>query len=136
MRLASYSVRGRASYGMVDGTTVLDLGGTSGNPPTLREFIASDAYRELCAARTSRVLEHGTRAPTLELAQVQLLPVIPDAGAIICVGLNYAEHVAETGRKRPQHPSTFLKLTRSLVGHGQALRRPAISDKFDWEAEL
>ena len=136
MRLASYSVRGRPSYGIVDGSTVLDLGGTSGNPPTLREFIASEGYRELFAAPAARVLEQSARASPLELAQVQLLPVIPDAGAIICVGLNYAEHVAETGRKRPQHPSTFLKLTRSLVGHGQALRRPSVSEKFDWEAEL
>lgn len=136
MRLASYSLRGRASYGIVDSALVLDVGGTPGNPATLREFIASDGYRELLAAPSWDALAHGTRARTVELAQVQLQPVIPDAGAIICVGLNYAEHVTETGRKRPQYPSTFLKLTRSLVGHGEALRRPGVSAKFDWEAEL
>ncbi|HKU17191.1 MAG TPA: fumarylacetoacetate hydrolase family protein [Steroidobacteraceae bacterium] len=136
MQLASYLVRGRASYGVVHGATVLDVGGSAGSPATLREFIASEGYRELLAVRSWSALAEGMHAQTLELAQVQLLPPIPDAGAIICVGLNYAEHVAETGRKRPQHPSTFFKLNRSLVGHDQALRRPAVSSRFDWEAEL
>ncbi len=69
-------------------------------------------------------------------ASVQLRPVVPDAGKIICVGLNYAEHAKEGGNARPEYPSLFMRCTTSLVAHADAIVRPPVSDKLDYEAEL
>ena len=70
------------------------------------------------------------------LAQAQLLPVLPRPGKIVCLGLNYADHAAEGGHKKPEYPSFFLRVPSSLAAHGQPLLRPRVSDRFDYEAEL
>jgi 2-keto-4-pentenoate hydratase/2-oxohepta-3-ene-1,7-dioic acid hydratase in catechol pathway len=61
---------------------------------------------------------------------------VPEPRKIICLGLNYADHAAEGGHARPEYPSFFLRVATSLVGHGQGLVRPRVSDKLDYEAEL
>lgn len=128
MRLASYNYDGGQGYGIVGNSGIFDLAKEHGaRYPTLRTFLAAGAYREL---------PQPIRQPDFHLEEVRFLPVIPDAGAIFCVGINYADHARETGRKLPDHPSTFLKLPRSLVGHGESLIRPRVSSRLDWEAEL
>ena len=57
-------------------------------------------------------------------------------GKIICVGLNYRDHTAESGMAQPDYPSLFTRLPSSLVAHGEAIVRPAVSDKLDYEGEL
>ncbi len=70
--------------------------------------------------------------------QLELLPPIPTPARIICVGVNYADHAAESDRKAepPGHPVLFTRFASSLVGHGHPIERPAVSDQFDWEGEL
>ncbi len=74
----------------------------------------------------------------IALDDVGLLPPIPSPARIICVGVNYADHAAESGRaaEPPAHPVLFTRFASSLVGHGQPIERPAVSDQFDWEGEL
>ena len=69
-------------------------------------------------------------------AQVRLLPVIPNPGKLICIGLNYKTHVAETKRPDSEHPSIFLRFADTLAAHGDEVLRPAFSERFDWEGEL
>jgi 2-keto-4-pentenoate hydratase/2-oxohepta-3-ene-1,7-dioic acid hydratase in catechol pathway len=65
-----------------------------------------------------------------------LLPVIPNPNKIICVGLNYAEHVRETGREVTESPALFVRLSDSQVAHGQAIVRPPESVRLDYEGEI
>ncbi|MGY4708451.1 fumarylacetoacetate hydrolase family protein [Mycolicibacterium sp. CBM1] len=54
----------------------------------------------------------------------------------ICIGLNYHDHAAETGQPIPSEPIFFGKFANSLIGHGAAVRPPAITSQVDYEAEL
>ncbi len=74
--------------------------------------------------------------PVVDMKTVKFLPPFPDPRKIICVGLNYRDHSAESGFKQPDYPTLFTRFTTSLVGHGAAVVRPKVSDKFDYEGEL
>jgi len=67
---------------------------------------------------------------------VRLLPVVPRPPKIICMGRNYAAHVAETGNELPEHPVLFAKHTASLTGPYDDIPMPAVSGQLDWEVEL
>lgn len=96
---------------------------------TLREAIAHDALRGL--EIWSRA--NGTRIP---ISDVTFLPVIPDAGKILCIGINYRAHVLETGRELPSHPMVFTRFADSQTAHDAPLVLPDLSTKFDFEGEL
>ncbi|WP_030434810.1 fumarylacetoacetate hydrolase family protein [Actinoplanes subtropicus] len=75
----------------------------------------------------------GERIP---LAGASLAPVVPHPNKIICLGLNYATHIAEMGRPTPEYPTLFAKYDGALVGARDPIHAPAVSDQLDWEAEL
>ena len=62
--------------------------------------------------------------------------MIPHPEKILCAGINYRSHAAETGRELPKQPSMFIRFTDTLVGHDGAMIRPKLSDNFDYEGEL
>jgi 2-keto-4-pentenoate hydratase/2-oxohepta-3-ene-1,7-dioic acid hydratase in catechol pathway len=130
MKLVSYERQGRAGFGAVVGDGIVDLGAAfGGRHADLKSLLASDAVaeaRSLCA----------NLEPSFALADVTLLPVIPDPGKIWCCGLNYHEHVQETNREVTEQPTFFLRVADSQVGHGQAIVRPRESDQLDYEAEI
>jgi acylpyruvate hydrolase len=68
--------------------------------------------------------------------EADVAPLIPSSGRVVCVGLNYADHVAEMGRELPKHPTIFAKFTSSLTGAHDYIRVAAVSQHVDWEAEL
>jgi 2-keto-4-pentenoate hydratase/2-oxohepta-3-ene-1,7-dioic acid hydratase in catechol pathway len=76
------------------------------------------------------------RAPEFSTADVTVLPPITDPSKILCVGLNYAKHQAETGRPDVEHPTIFTRFADSQVGHLQPMIKPDQSARFDYEAEL
>jgi 2-keto-4-pentenoate hydratase/2-oxohepta-3-ene-1,7-dioic acid hydratase in catechol pathway len=127
MKLASYSADGHASYGVVDGAGIIDLGRRFGPQyPTLRSAIAAG----LIVADTT------IGAPDLRLADVRLQTPITDPEKIVCVGLNYRAHASEGGFKVPEFPSTFGRFANTLVATGDPLVRPDHSGDFDFEGEL
>ena len=132
MKLASFvTAAGQPSYGVVQGDRVIDLGPQLAalGAPSLRGLLASGqiaAARRLAAEASADV----------PLAGLQFLPVIPDPGKIVCVGLNYRDHVEETGRTVTEKPALFARYPCSQVGHLQPLVKPAVSDHFDFEGEL
>jgi len=75
-------------------------------------------------------------APVISLDSITLLPVITNPRKILCVGINYASHIAETGRETPTHPMLFPRYAASQVAHGAPMLRPPESEKFDFEGEL
>ena len=62
--------------------------------------------------------------------------MIPNPDKILCVGLNYQEHVVETGRDNTEQPAIFIRLPESQVGHRQPILRPRESKNLDFEAEI
>lgn len=122
MRLASFSQMGRDSFGVVTGDGIRDVGVTLGG--TLRAALGSGA--DLSAVD----------GPMVAMTDVTLLPVIPDAEKIICVGINFATHIKETGRDTPKHPVLFPRYADSLIGHGAPMIAPPESDTFDFEGEM
>lgn len=131
MKLVSFEAGGRARFGVVKDEGIVELGphlegrGITG----LRQLIAADALDD-----ARQIAE--ANAPGWKLADVVLLPVIPDPGKIICIGLNYRDHVAETGRTVTENPSLFTRYPESQVGHLQPIVKPLESDQFDYEGEL
>ena len=128
MKLASFSVGSRASYGAVTDAGIVDLG-------------ARLRYADLRALLTAGALDEARRSvagakPDHALKDVTLLPVIPNPDKIVCVGLNYDEHRVETGRDKTEHPAVFLRLAESQVGHGQPMLCPRESPMFDYEGEI
>ncbi|OUM00846.1 fumarylacetoacetate hydrolase family protein [Variovorax sp. JS1663] len=131
MKLISYRYQDQDSYGAVlAGDRVADLRGVFGTrAPDLKTLIAGDMLAE--AARAAAGAKE-----TLALAEVQLLPVIPNPGKIVCVGLNYGEHVRETGRTITEQPTLFLRVAESQLAHGEDIVLPPESSKLDYEGEI
>lgn len=75
--------------------------------------------------------------PEVDIAAVQLLPPLPRPPKILCVGLNYLDHAAESPYKDlPDYPTFFARFATTLVAHGQPLIRPFLSEQFDYEGEM
>ncbi|MGJ4904265.1 fumarylacetoacetate hydrolase family protein [Bradyrhizobium sp. HKCCYLS2058] len=128
MKLVSFVIDGRPGYGAVKGDGVVDLGRRLSSK-SLRALLEADALRDAAALLASE-------QPDYPLAAIAFAPVIPDPGKIICVGLNYRDHVAETGRTVTEKPALFARFATSQVGHLQPIVRPDVSDHFDYEGEL
>ncbi len=123
MRLMSFEFENKASWGVVDGDSVVDLGSKA---PSLRAALPQLA--QLGAATSGQ--------PRHALSAVTFLPVIPDPEKIICIGLNYLTHILEGGREPPKQPTIFTRWANSQVGHGQPILRPKVSETLDFEGEL
>jgi 2-keto-4-pentenoate hydratase/2-oxohepta-3-ene-1,7-dioic acid hydratase in catechol pathway len=129
MRLASFRAAKAASYGIVTEKGIVDLGKRIGNKyPDLKSLIAGNALGE-----AKKLL---SQAPDFKESEIAWLPVIPNPGKIVCVGLNYEEHRAETGRDKTENPALFLRVPESQVGHRQPLLKPRESSQLDFEAEI
>lgn len=68
--------------------------------------------------------------------QGQLRAPIPDPGKVICIGLNYRDHAAESGMEPPPEPVVFSKFSSAVIGPDEAIRLPVVSSQVDYEAEL
>jgi 2-keto-4-pentenoate hydratase/2-oxohepta-3-ene-1,7-dioic acid hydratase in catechol pathway len=128
MKFLSFRAGGTARYGVADANNVIDLSSRL-RYPDLKALIAADGFAE--AARAAK----GALAD-FTLAQITFDPVITDPGKIVCVGLNYHEHLNETGLAKHAYPSIFSRWADTQVGHLRPLIRPRNSDNFDYECEL
>ncbi len=130
MRYVSFMQRGTVCYGMIEGDGVIDLTTRLGSDyPSLKALLAGNGR-----AKLDRFAGRG-RAD-LALSELSYRPVIPDPDKIICVGLNYADHAAETGRTPPAYPTLFVRFPSSQVGHAQSIIKPKESEQFDYEGEI
>lgn len=130
MKLVSFSTSQGPSFGVVRDDVIFDLGKRlDGRFADLKALIAADAFREAAQAIEGAQADYA-------LADVALLPVIPNPEQIFCVGLNYAEHVKETHREVTEQPVIFMRLPASQVGHAQPMLRPPESQQFDYEGEI
>lgn len=70
------------------------------------------------------------------VAEADFAPLVVNPTKVLCVGLNYRTHIAETGRELPQYPTIFAKFAETLMGAREDLVLPSVSERVDWEAEL
>ena len=128
MKLMSYRQGNKATYGAVIDDVVVDLGALL-TYPDLRSVLEANALEE---ARNALKDQSGD----MSLDEITFLPVIPNPDKIICVGLNYEDHRIETGQEKTEFPVLFTRFSNTQTGHSQAMIRPKVSDKFDYECEL
>lgn len=134
MKLLSFVLAGRDTWGAVVGDGVVDLGAVFPQHATLADYIGSGDYL--------KAAEHvAGRAAAVALADVVYLPVIPRPEKIVCAVRNYMDHhqeVLAAGLQRDlsEQPPIFLRVWRSQTPHNGPIVRPKVSDSLDWEGEL
>ena len=123
MKLVSYRADGALKFGFVVEGLVheMDLGATG-----LRPILLEGSHAAKQAA-------NGT---IKDLASLTLAPPISDPDKVICVGLNYHEHVEETGREPVGYPTIFTRFADTQIGHQQPVIAPSVSERIDYEGEL
>jgi 2-keto-4-pentenoate hydratase/2-oxohepta-3-ene-1,7-dioic acid hydratase in catechol pathway len=130
MRLASFNLRGRPSFGAVVGDGIVDLRSRLSRFTTLLEVFRAQALDQ------ARAAAEGVR-PDVPLAEAELLPPLTAPEKILCIGINYANRGKDYNvDNNPKYPSMFYRAPNSLVGHGQNLVRPKISEQLDYEGEI
>ena len=145
MKLVTYEHKSGARAGVLENDQIYDLesllaawtGAAHGTTTSVRRFLelygndleaASQAVAGLAAA--------GDRAPVGPRHELRLLAPVPDPEKVLCIGLNYQDHVAETGRALPQHPDVFAKFASTMVGPDDPIRGSEVSDNLDFEGEV
>jgi acylpyruvate hydrolase len=133
MRLVTYENGGGAEAGVLVDRQVVPVSALDAPARSVRGLL-----ERLDAAG---LLALGERAAAsderLALASVRLLAPVPDPEKIICLGLNYRDHAAETGQEPPAAPLWFAKFANSLIGSGEEIVLPAAHPEYvDYEAEL
>jgi 2-keto-4-pentenoate hydratase/2-oxohepta-3-ene-1,7-dioic acid hydratase in catechol pathway len=127
MRIVSFRRDGKISYGLLEGEEIADLPEQDPKlPPAL-----NDALPTLRGYAPPA----GTRK-TVSLSDVTLLPAVPSPQKIICIGVNYADHAAETGQAPPPYPTVFAKFANTLAASGDPIVLPSASAMPDYEGEL
>ena len=122
MRLATIRTATGNRAVRVDGDTATETGDAD-----VRALLEHTDWRDRAAAAAG---------PTHQVADLDYAPLVPSPEKIICVGLNYRDHVLEMGNQLPEYPTVFAKYAPALVGAHDDVVLPSVSDNVDWEAEL
>jgi 2-keto-4-pentenoate hydratase/2-oxohepta-3-ene-1,7-dioic acid hydratase in catechol pathway len=131
MKLARFRYQDRQGIGIVDGKTIIDCSGAHASLQTIPDILqAGEAGRRRLQALAD------DNAPRYQLDKVDLLAPIPRPGKFLCVGLNYMDHIEETGAKQPEYPKIFNKQITCVNGPGAHVDIPRVSGKVDYEGEL
>ena len=133
MKLATFTIGDAAGQhiGVARGGGLVDLSGADGVPATMIELLAAGAPA-LAAAR--RAAEQATAV--LPLESVRLCAPVPNPSKMLGIGLNYADHIAETGMKKPETQMWFNKQRTCANGPYGEINLPSVSSALDYEAEL
>ena len=127
----TFTHNNQSRVGAVIDDAVVDSKGCNDMPASMIEFLGAgskvlDAMQELIDRGSARIA----------LNEVKLNAPVTRPGKYFGIALNYADHIAETGRDKPEYPSFFSKQSTCVIGYGDAIHRPRVSDKLDYEGEL
>ncbi|OQK15259.1 hypothetical protein AU255_17430 [Methyloprofundus sedimenti] len=131
MKLVTFKHQGISRVGAVVDDVVVDGLARNNIPQSMLEFletgtVAMAALQELIDRRQARI----------PLDEVKLLAPVPRPGKFLGIGLNYADHIAETAQEKPEYPTFFTKQSSCVIADGDAIHLPAVSEKLDYEVEL
>jgi acylpyruvate hydrolase len=122
VKLATIRDGDRTRAVRIDGDTAVDIGAAD-----VGELLRNEGWRQRAESAS------GVTRP---VAGLDFAPLIPRPEKIICVGLNYRNHILETGRDIPEYPTLFAKYIPALIGANDEVVLPTVSESVDWEAEL
>jgi 2-keto-4-pentenoate hydratase/2-oxohepta-3-ene-1,7-dioic acid hydratase in catechol pathway len=133
MRLATIRTPAGPRAAVLRGDSYIDLHATRADLPPSVRLLLEGGPGMLRAA-----LEAADRRDAVRVAAegVQLLAPVTDPQKIVCIGLNYRDHAVEGGAPIPKEPVLFSKFSTALIGHGEAIVLPPVSNEVDYEAEL
>ena len=140
MKLVSYDVDGSWRPGIAIGTTVFDVAALLGNKDAVRstrELLEKfgTALPQLAQQLTAAAAQ-SPKAAVGDLGILRLGPPVTDPLKVLCVGLNYNDHVTETGRALPTHPDIFPKFASTLIGPHDDINCTQITQNLDFEGEM
>ncbi|WP_406462437.1 fumarylacetoacetate hydrolase family protein [Streptomyces sp. NBC_01622] len=121
MRLATIRVASATRAVRVEEDRLVEVGA-----PDVGALLARPDWRRAATAD----------GPAHDRAGADLAPLVPYPRKILCVGLNYRNHILEMGRELPEHPTLFAKFAESLIGPADPILLPPESAAVDWEGEL
>ena len=132
VRFALFEQNGRTGLAAVDrdGGFHALMADQDGYPGDLASLIAKGGD---ALGQAHRRLLSGS---AVDPQSIKFLPPLPAPGKIVCMGLNYADHSAESGYEVPSYPTIFGRFTTSLIGHNAPIVRPRVSGQLDWEGEF
>jgi 2-keto-4-pentenoate hydratase/2-oxohepta-3-ene-1,7-dioic acid hydratase in catechol pathway len=130
MRVVSFERHGRPGIGIATDTGIIDASRhLSGRSENLREVLRANGLEQLRSI--------ANRKADFSADALRYRPLIDDPAAkFLCVGINYMPHIKEMGRERPDYPVIFVRFAASLVGHGEPMVKPRVSEQYDFEGEL
>ena len=127
MKLLRYGQPGQEKPGLLDASgTIRDLSG----------HISDISGHALSDAGLSVLADFDPTSLPIVADDVRIGPCVGNVGKFICIGLNYADHAAESGLELPEEPVVFFKATSSIIGPNDNVEIPRGSVKTDWEVEL
>lgn len=131
MKLVTFIHKQQQQIGAIVDDKIVVASGNMANAETMLEFLKAGP-----AALTAMQALIDSNQHRLDLASVKLLAPIPRPGKFLGIGLNYADHIGETGLEKPEYPTFFTKQASCIIGYGEAIQCPKVSDKVDYEGEL
>ncbi|MDP1664339.1 MAG: fumarylacetoacetate hydrolase family protein [Methylobacter sp.] len=131
MKLVTFTYNHETRVGAVVDGVVVDGKNNTKIPATMLEFLSAGS-----SALDAMRLQIDSGLGRIALEKVKLHAPVPRPGKYLGISLNYADHIEETGRDKPEYPSFFTKQSTCVIGHGDAIHRPKVSDKLDYEGEL
>ncbi|NGQ94948.1 fumarylacetoacetate hydrolase family protein [Brevibacillus sp. SYP-B805] len=141
MKLLTFRTESGLQLGVKTDRGVLDIlesaGADSAVPQSVSQLLKGGklAFQAL-AAHVQRLVETGDDQLFLDEDALQFGPCVPGTGKIICIGLNYRKHAAESNMPVPEYPILFNKFANAVAAHGEEIVLPRESQQVDYEAEL
>jgi len=142
LKIARYQYRSEESYGIIDGNTILSLPLLSRLlkkklPHNLEGFISQgERAIETATELLTRTKDEDIEEASKPLKAVTILAPIAFPPKIICLGLNYLDHAAETNSSVPDEPIIFIKPHTAIIGPNQKIKKPKFVKELDYEGEL
>ncbi len=131
MKFFNFYVQKEIHLGAVQGEKAVDLTAAGKEMPRNTDELIKGS-----SAVQKKVEELFAAAPVIELSAIKYAPAVMNPEKILCVGLNYADHSAETHMELPKYPALFSKFSNALNAAGEDIPLPKTAEQFDYEAEL
>ncbi|MEY4210091.1 MAG: hypothetical protein RLZ92_470 [Pseudomonadota bacterium] len=131
MKLLTFLHQGQSKIGAVVDNNIVVATGNIDHADTMIAFLTSGASG---LNALQNLIDSGNHR--INLADVTLQAPIPRPGKLLGIGLNYADHIGETGLEKPEYPTFFTKQSTCVIADGEAIHCPKVSDKVDYEGEL
>ncbi len=132
MRLVTFTHQGQRRLGARSGDSIIDLSTADPSiPSTMKEFLEAG---DNAISRAQAVIDKGDHA--ISATDVTVHAPIDNPEKIICIGLNYADHAAESSMPIPDEPIVFSKYASSIIGPDENIVAPSASSQVDYEVEL